>query len=112
MSEGCVVVDEDRRVELRATLVGRGNATTPERIAELQRQAAEIDKARPVKPRKPFADVMATKGAEQPAAALPTREKKRRSLPKKGPKPGLVHPVQREVYGRGEDGDDNVVLKG
>jgi hypothetical protein len=107
------VADDDRRVEAKATLVGRGNASTPERIAELQRQAAEIERSRPAKPpSKPFAEVMAATAAERPAAAEPAKEKKRKSLPKKGPKPGLVHPAQREVCGREEEHDDEVVLKG
>jgi hypothetical protein len=107
------VADEDRRVEAKATLVGRGNATTPERIAELQRQAAEVDKAHPAKPTRPFAEVLAA-GQTTPARAprVSARDQKRRSLPKKGPRPGLAHPVQREVYGRDAEADDDVVLKG
>jgi hypothetical protein len=43
---------------------------------------------------------------------LSEKEKRRRALPKRGPRPALVHPAQREVYGREEEEEETVILKG
>ncbi len=103
---------DDRRVEARLDLTGRGLGATPERIAELQRQAAEIDKRHPAPPVKSFAKVMAEKGAKAPPPAETLKQKKLKALPKSGPKPGLKHPSQRQAYGREDDSNEPVILKG
>lgn len=104
--------DDDRRVEPKGMLVGRGMGTTPERIDELRRRADEIAKSDRPKPAVPFARVLAlrAKGAKEPEPSA--KEKRRRALPKKGPKPALVHPSQRETFGRSADDDDDIVIKG
>lgn len=108
--------DDDRRVELRIGLVGRGLGTTPERINELQRRALEAQKLDPVKPTREFSEVMADAATDGPdEEKLSEKEQKTRALPKKGPRPGLVHPAQRSVYGREREEDeeeDPVILKG
>ncbi len=91
-------------------MVGRGNATTPERIAELQQRAAEVERQSRPPPSRPFAQVLAT---GQPAVRPESKkERRRKALPRRGPRPALVHPVQREVFGREDDVDEPVVLKG
>jgi hypothetical protein len=103
---------DDRRVEARLDLTGRGLAATPERIADLQRQVAELDKRHPTPPVKTFDKVMAEKGAKAQAPAETVKQKKLKALPKRGPRPGLKHPSQRQTYGRADDTDDPVILKG
>jgi hypothetical protein len=100
------MVDEDRRVEARETLMGRGNATTPERIAEIQRRSEELAKLGRAKPSRAFSQVMAATASDEEDST--GKEKKLRKLPKSGPRPALVHPSQREVYGT----EDDVILKG
>ncbi len=103
--------EDDRRVEAKPTLVGRGSGTTPERIAEIQQRAAELERLGRRAPERSFAEVMgqtSLESDEEPSE----KEKKRRALPKKGPRPALVHPSQREVMGRGDEDDDPVILKG
>ena len=110
--------DGDRRVEPSVGLVGRGIGATPERINELQRRALEAEKLDRPKPAREFSAVMADVAADAPdpdEEELSLKEKKQRALPKKGPRPGLVHPSQRDVYGREREGDedeDPVILKG
>lgn len=101
---------DDGRVEVRLSLVGRGSATTPERIAELEKQAKELDQARKPKPTKSFGALVAGKGAS--AAPPSAKEAKRAALPKKAPRPGLAHPAQRDMYGRDDDDDGPIILKG
>jgi hypothetical protein len=106
------MVDDDRRVEPKSMLVGRGLGTTPERIEELRRQAEEIAKARRPKPVVPFDRVLA-EGAQGAQKAEPSaKERRRRALAKKGPKPALLHPSQRKTYGRSDNSDEPVVIKG
>lgn len=103
---------DDFRVEARPTLVGRGSGTTPERIADLQRQAEQSEKLHRAKPTKPFAEVMAKGRKAAPEPQLSEKEKRRQALPKSGPRLSLVHPSQRGVYGREEEAEEAVVLKG
>ncbi|OGQ84972.1 MAG: hypothetical protein A2289_12500 [Deltaproteobacteria bacterium RIFOXYA12_FULL_58_15] len=103
--------DDDNRVEPRLTLVGSGAGTTPERISEIEQRARQLEKASRPKPKKAFAAVMAKKVADLVSEEVSDKEKRRRSLPKKGPRPSLVHPVQREVFGRDQN-DEDVILKG
>ena len=104
--------NDDRRVEARLDLNGRGLSATPERIAELQHQARELDKLHSTPPARTFEMVMAEKGGRAAPPTLSAKEKKRSALPKKGPKPSLRHPAQRQAYGREEDSDEPVILKG
>lgn len=103
---------DDGRVEVRLSLVGRGSATTPERIAELEKQAKELDQARKPKPTKSFGALVAAKGANAAAAPPSSKDAKRAALPKKAPRPGLAHPAQRDMYGREDDDDGPIILKG
>lgn len=106
------MADDDRRIEGRVGLVGRGSATTPERIAGLEQRARELEKLSRPKPAKSFAEVVGAGVAAprvEPKRAKPRRERK---LMDKAPRPGLSHPAQREVYGRGEDADEPIIIKG
>ncbi|MBI5510075.1 MAG: hypothetical protein HY903_15060 [Deltaproteobacteria bacterium] len=105
------MADDDRRVEARLDLGGRGLSATPERIGELERQAAQIEKQTRAKPAKTFDKVMAERGGAPPPV-VSAKEKKRRALPKQGPRLGLRHPAQRAAYGRDDDSQDPVVIKG
>lgn len=104
------MADDDRRVEARVGLLGRGSGTTPERIAELEARAREADKANRAKPTKSFGSLMNTQATPAPEKK-PARAKKEREL-KSTPRPGLAHPGQRETFGRQDAKDDTVVLKG
>jgi hypothetical protein len=107
------MADDDRRIEAKGTLVGRGSGTTPERIAEIQRRAEQVEKLGRPPPTRSFGDIMEAKGAApEGEEELSEKEKRRRALPKRGPRPALVHPAQREVYGREEEEEETVILKG
>ncbi len=103
--------DDDYRVEPRERLMGRGIATTPERVDELRQRAEEAARGSRTKPVRSFAQVM---GGERPAASeqVNAKEKRRRGLPKKGPRPTVAHPAQRDAYGREDHRDEVVVVKG
>lgn len=101
--------DKKNRVEVRLSLAGRGMSATPDRIAEMQQQVAQHEKLTKAKPTRSFAAVLNSKIPPAPRA-LSEKEKRYAALPAKGPKPSIVHPDQRDVFGRAED--DIVVLKG
>ncbi len=104
------MADDDRRVEARLGLIGRGAGTTPERIAELEARARELDKLNKAKPTKSFAAMVNTQ-AKPEEEKKPARKKTEREL-KSTPRPGLAHPGQRQTFGREDAKDDTVVLKG
>jgi hypothetical protein len=106
------VADDDRRVEPRTVLVGRGSAATPEKIEEIRRRALEMEKLDRKKPAREFAAVIADLAEETQDEDLSEKEKRQRALPKRGPRPGLLHPAQRDAYGREDDGEDPVIIKG
>jgi hypothetical protein len=101
------MADDDWRVEARLNLLGRGSGTTPERIKELEARAKELDKLNK-KPSTAFGALIKAEPAPTNAKP-PARKMKERKLTAT-PKPGLVHPKQRDTFGR-EDEDD-VILKG
>lgn len=105
------MADDDRRVEARLGLIGRGAGTTPERIAELEARARELDKLNKAKPTKSFAAMVNTQAKPEDDKKKPARKKTEREL-KSTPRPGLAHPGQRQTFGREDAKDDTVVLKG
>jgi hypothetical protein len=105
--------DSDRRVVGKPMVVQGGMTATPEGIAELERQRARVERAAQPEPTTPFsAHLKKGRDAKSAEAVLSEKEKKKQALPKKGPKPGMVHPAQRDVYGRDEESEDAIVLKG
>lgn len=92
-------------------VVAGGMTATPEGIAELERRRIAAERAARPRPQKSFAALLAQR-EHQAEPELTEKEKKLQALPKKGPRPGLAHPAQRDVFGRTEDSDDPVVLKG
>lgn len=94
------------RVEPRTVLVGRGIGTTPESIDQLQKRSRQLEKLTRKKPKTKFGDLLAEPAEEEPNEAAATE------TPPKGPRPGLVHPSQRQVYGREDRTDESVILKG
>ena len=102
------MADDDRRVEPKRLFVGSGYGTTPERIAEIQRRQVEMEKIRRPEPAQPFSSVLAAKVTERAEEVEPDPEE---VLPK-GPRPGLSHPAQREVFGRLEEAEDSIIIKG
>ncbi len=107
------MANDSGRVDPPALFVGRSLPPSPQSIEELTRQAQRVERMLPGKPTKPFASVLGDGAAKvQEAAPVDAKETKRRALPKKGPRPSLVHPAQREAYGRDGDTDEAVVLKG
>ena len=97
---------EDRRVEAKTLLIGMGLGTTPERIEELKRRIKESEKLTPKTPSQPFSSVLSKQTAAKPQSR---KEQQTQRLPKKGPRPKMVHPSQRELLERDHD---PIVLKG
>ena len=106
------MADDDRRVEPRPVLVGRGFGVTPEKIAELERRAAESQKAVRTPPTEAFAAILAKGRKTSDEEQLSDKEKRTQALPRKGPAPKLAHPSQRDTFGRDGDSDEAIVLKG
>ena len=104
--------DGDRRVEPRTLLVGRGSGATPEKIADLQRRVDEVERAHQLPPAKSFSAVLAKASSDRSEGELSDKERKLGALPKTGPRPGLLHPSQRSMFGRVEETKDVIVLKG
>jgi hypothetical protein len=107
------MADDDRRVEARLNLVGRGSGTTPERIAELQARAREVEKLSR-KPSKSFGALVNSVQPTEPSEdeKKRTRGKKASELAKK-PRPGLAHPGQRQTFGRDDEkSHESIVIKG
>ncbi len=100
------------RVEPRTVLVGMGNSATPERIAELERRAQEVERRTRKKPLRSFSQVLAQHGKGAVEAPLSPKDEKYNALPKRGPRPSLLHPAQRDAFGREEEALEPVVLKG
>ncbi|MEL6544391.1 MAG: hypothetical protein AAFQ82_07180 [Myxococcota bacterium] len=93
------------RVEPRLVLVGRGIGATPENIEGLQKRSRQMEKLTRKKPKTRFGDLVASDEGESEEAKEPDPTPK-------GPRPGLVHPSQRQVYGREGREDESVILKG
>ncbi len=93
------------RVEPRVVLVGRGIGATPENIDQLQKRSRQLEKLTRKKPKTKFGDLLAQ---DEEAS----EEEEVTEQAPKGPRPGLVHPSQRQVYGREGSKDESVILKG
>ncbi len=107
------MADDDWRVEARLNLIGSGAGTTPERIAELQARARELEKIGR-KPTKSFGALVNNVQPTEPSEdeKKRTRGKKPSELAKK-PRPGLAHPGQRQTFGRDDEkNDESIVIKG
>ncbi|MBN1959576.1 MAG: hypothetical protein JW841_01405 [Deltaproteobacteria bacterium] len=102
---------DDRRVEPHTVLVGKGMGVTPESIAQLEERQRLLEKSSTPKPNDSFLTVLSKKQSNNKKTTSSIKEKKRASLPSQGPRPGLVHPQQRETFGRDQN-DDTVILKG
>jgi hypothetical protein len=103
---------DDYRVEPRTALVGLGMGVTPERLSEIAARSRELEKLGRAKPAESFERVMARRGSSAKAAPAPGKKRKREALPRKGPRPGLAHPEQRDRFGRSEATEDPIILKG
>jgi hypothetical protein len=65
------------------------------------------------KPSQPFSQVMAKKAADAPPPEPTKKQQKLEALPKKGPRPQLAHPAQRDAFGREETkAGEAVIIKG
>ena len=106
------MADESPRVEPRTALVGRGLGASPERIEELREEAERIDKLHRPAPARPFDEVLASVRDEDTTPATEQDADGVEELPPKGPRPALLHPAQRERYGREGRDEEVVVLKG
>ena len=82
------MADDDRRVEARLGLVGRGAGTTPERIAELEARARELGRLNKAKPTKSFGALVNTQAKPESEQKKPDRRRKERTLTAT-PRPGL-----------------------
>lgn len=104
----------DDRVEPKTSLIGRGNGATPEHITELERRSREVEQTSRPQPQRSFAKVLAQRGNQEKTDNEPVSAKQKRwqALPKKGPRPSLLHPAQRDAYGRSESETEPVVIKG
>ncbi len=100
---------DERRVEPRTVLVGKGMGNTKERIEEIEQRVQKLEKSARKEPIEPFGVVLARRAASME----PAREQKEEGEGvRRRPRPGFSHPAQREAFGRDEDGDEEVVLKG
>lgn len=99
-------MDDDRRVVPKPLVVAGGTTSTPEGIADLQRQRVELERRQAPAPKVPFAKVL---GGRRKVEAVDERPDER---PRRGPRPGLRHPSQRDTYGRDDGQKDAVVIKG
>jgi hypothetical protein len=107
------MADDDRRVVPKPMVVAGGMTATPEGIAELERRRIQSERLSRPPPTKSFSAMLRTGRAEAAAEPEPSsKEKKRAALPRQGPRPALAHPSQRDTFGRGDDSDETVVLKG
>lgn len=105
------MAEEDRRVEPRTVLVGRGSGTTPQRIEALRERQAMLEKSRRPAPKKAFAAVL---GARKPSSEDEAPEEGASPAPKaaEAPRPGLQHPSLRETFGRDKTPSVRVIIKG
>jgi len=107
------MADDDRRVVPKPMVVAGGMTATPEGIAELERRRIQNERIARPPPAKSFAAVLGKGRSEAREEPEPSeKEKKLAALPKNGPRPALAHPSQRDTFGRADDSDDTVVLKG
>src|SRR3989338_8435846 len=100
------MADDDRRVVPKPLVVTGGTLSTPEGIAELQRRRVEMERRQAPAPKVPFAKVLG-KGRKAVAAVEDAPDER----PRRGPRPGLRHPAQRDTYGRDDGQKDTVVIK-
>ena len=103
--------DSERRVVGQPLSVTGGMTSTAEGIAELEKKRAEVERANRPEPTERFGAVLKRKQSSAEAAELTPKEEKLNRLPKQGPKPGLTHPGQKDLYGR-DQSPGSVVLKG
>lgn len=103
---------DSRRVEPRTTLVGIGMGVTPERIAEIEHRRRELEKVSAARPERAFGEILSSRGDGAQVETPSVKQKKLQALPRKGPRPALVHPGQRQSYGREQASEDVVILKG
>lgn len=97
----------DDRVETRVQLVGRGIGATPENIDQLRKRSRTLEKLSRKKPTKKFGEFLAVDEAPEAEA-----ESEDVQTAPPGPRPGMVHPSQRQAYGRDGRTGESVILKG
>ena len=102
---------DERRVEARLVMIGRGMGTSPERIRDLEQQQREIEKQNPPTPEEAFSKVL-SRGHPSHARIPTKKELATQALPQKGPRPALSHPAQRKTFGRDPSPTESIVLKG
>ncbi len=104
------MAEHSGRIESHLGLVGRGLGATPEKIAELETRAKEAERLSRPDPKSKFSDVLSKGRPASADAELADAEIDER--PKKGPRPGLLHPAQREAFGLDAGKKSKVVIKG
>ena len=108
--------EDDRRVDGPRLLIGRSLGPSPEDIDNLQRRAREIEKTQKAPPKEAFAKILKRGQSQQDSENKEEKDKDNTSeaeeKPKKGPRPALLHPSQRSSFGRSQDSDEPIVLKG
>ena len=106
--------NDDGRVESRLAGIGRGFSATPERIAQLQKQAEALAKQPMGKPERSFAKALGDRPVPSPSRRAQFRDQRKAALPKKGPIPTAAGmKLKREIEQDLEDknGNKEVVLK-
>ena len=106
--------NDDGRVESRLAGIGRGFSATPERIAQLQKQAEALAKQPTGKPERSFAKALGDRPGRIQSRREQFRDQRKAALPKKGPIPTgtgmkLKRELERDLDDKG--GDKEVVLK-
>ena len=106
--------NDDGRVESRLAGIGRGFSSTPERIAQLQKQAEALAKQPRGKPERSFARALGDRPGPTQSRRAQFRDKRKAALPKKGPIPTATGmKLKREMEKDLDDKGNNkeVVLK-
>ena len=104
------MADDERRIEARPLSIDRGKHSTPEGIRELQMRRERQERFA-LRPTKAFSAILdQKKGAVSETEA--DHGSKEDDRPLKGPRPGLQHPSQRSTYGRSEEDETAIIIKG
>jgi hypothetical protein len=108
------MAEDDRRVDGPRLLIGRSLGPSPEDIDNLQRRARDLEKSQKAPPKEAFAKVLRRghSGQDTEKKEENENEMEAEAIPKKGPRPSLLHPSQRSSFGRSPDSDEPIVLKG
>lgn len=100
----------DDRVEPRVSRTGRGLGAMPEDIERIGKRRRAFLRASAPKPTRDFSSLLEVRDEDHSSSDGRPAEDQVQTDPV--PRPGMVHPAQRYVFGRENGRGDPVVLKG